>query len=237
MEEVCTRNNPSPAIGKNILYLAFFDLAGRTRLRVDYGPIRGAQDQWRSEEYSVTSPKLCEFLSEFSRNILRHPLVRTPSLGQENSNYIQDEERDCLPEISHEILEMLALYLPAESMASLRKASGSFNLAARDPSFWRNQMRQRTPWAWELWNILEKTGLRTVNLRCFMACLTGKFPKRIWEVCERIREIYIKYTRLLPHPYTEVEYQVILQDLREQRARELRFDEAPVPLPEGAAWE
>ncbi|KAL4798992.1 hypothetical protein BDV19DRAFT_385668 [Aspergillus venezuelensis] len=152
----------------------------------------------------------------------------------------------------HETLEMIALYLPAELIASLRKASGSFNLAAHDPSFWRNQMRQRMPWARELWDLLEKTDPSTVVFRMLFSWRDWEMPvpygirlqllplanrMRIWDVCEQIRETYIKYTRLLPHTYTEVKYHVILQDLRKQRARELRSSDARVPLPEGAAWE
>ncbi|KAL4934330.1 F-box protein [Aspergillus undulatus] len=180
---IAGKKNNLAVVDKDFLYLALFELASSTQLAVDYGPINGAGLYWTSiagEEFSVAHPLDSQRLQRFLQVHLSMIIsgFRTAALNAKLETELQSpelrwkKETDSFAKLPYDILDMILLYLPTKSINALRKASRSFYLATRHPSFWKGLMRRRMPWAWELEESLKEYDKSAVNYECLFSWLS-----------------------------------------------------------------
>ncbi|KAL4787448.1 hypothetical protein BJX76DRAFT_354159 [Aspergillus varians] len=199
-------------LDKNILYAVFCDIAQRTRLDLNYGPISGPKSSWNciaGEEFSVTNPfripglgrmllsKLCSFELDSS--------VTALELQQKNGT-------ESFAKLCYDILHQILMYLPASSILALRKISRSFFLATLHNSFWRKFISEFMPWLWEWKHLLPKCDQSVVDFKRFFLWLDRELSvlyglqgplrvlanrRRIWHACEQVCDLYLQKASLL----------------------------------------
>lgn len=140
---------------------------------------------------------------------------------------------------------MISSYLSGESIKSLIQASWPFNRAFRDNLFWKRRIRQDIlPWFWEVRTAFTELSDDTNDYRTlyyWLDHLTNPrlgvkgsiMPisnrRRIWKVCEVIKERYAK--EFIPKMHANDE-----EDLMELESRQMPPLIYPKPSASSATW-
>ncbi|KAH6983919.1 hypothetical protein EDB80DRAFT_783222 [Ilyonectria destructans] len=204
LTECLTGAKDVSGLDKDVLYEAMFRLSGgyATSLSLDYGAISGQDQCWESisgEEFSVSHPlQPNDFIHALSTAIVSG-LFTTPSGSTlpRHNHMVQDPFSRLSPELLYSVLD----YLPGKSLLALITASCPAFLVTNSNDFWK-QYLYRIPWNWEFRDMLDETGIVSVDYKRLYLWLEAKTTpvsgvdvlfmsianrRRIWGVCEQIK--------------------------------------------------
>ncbi|KAL4917879.1 hypothetical protein BDW62DRAFT_76043 [Aspergillus aurantiobrunneus] len=198
-------------VDKDLLYQIFTDLAEGICLNLFYGSLVGPgakPSEWvcfAGEEFAVTDPidipDLRGFLSVKLHSFVLDSSAATPEFQWRKGT-------DQLAQLPYDILILVLQYLPGTSIATLLMLPRYINRATRHNSLWKTMIRERKPWLWELQDVLRECNCPSINYRRFFLRLDRELSvmyglrlplnglanrKRIWDACELIRDVYIRY--------------------------------------------
>ncbi|KAF2088931.1 hypothetical protein K490DRAFT_55555 [Saccharata proteae CBS 121410] len=212
LKSITGKMDPS-AVDRNALYNTMRDVAPEYggSLLLDYGePTLSHEQFWESmpgQEYLVVHPTVIPNFGDIFRNLIINNDFKRVSAPDGFDALAEKVRRDDFAKLPYDILYKLAKLLPTSSIFALANASWSVNATLRqNEAFWKHLIRVRTPWFFELNDLLDDPavmkGKDYRGLLLWLEKLTtpslgmnGPFMgianrHRIWGVCEQIRDRY-----------------------------------------------
>ncbi|KAI9375090.1 hypothetical protein BJX61DRAFT_495256 [Aspergillus egyptiacus] len=203
---VITGSRDAGLLDKDTLYRALVGISEGRYLDVDYGPISGNAQFWESipgEEFSVRDPLDIPDMKEFLHDEL---LSNSFKVATSNLDFQRKVVKDPLSALPYDILHLISCYLPGAAVLSLMTASlPVFMATSRHNGFWKLRIQRDMPWFWELRELITQCDYPDLDFKGLYLWLdkmtTPRFGiedmltgianrRRIWGVCEKIRDLY-----------------------------------------------